>query len=120
TFDDGPSKHTDEVLKILEEAGVPATFFILGKQAERYPEVVNRIYEAGHAIGNHTYDHNYETLYSSFGAFWAQIKETEEILRQITGERTTLVRAPGGTYGHFDSNYFKWLELGGYRVFDWN
>ncbi|WP_276203550.1 polysaccharide deacetylase [Paenibacillus fonticola] len=120
TFDDGPSKLTDEVLAILRRADVPATFFLLGEQAKRYPEVVNRINEAGHAIGNHTYNHKYDALYSSFGEFWSQIKETEEVLRKITGSRTPLVRAPGGTYGHFDKNYFNLLEQGGYKVFDWN
>ncbi|MFD3261374.1 polysaccharide deacetylase family protein [Paenibacillus lentus] len=120
TFDDGPSKWTDDVLDILKNADVPATFFLLGEQAKRFPEIVNRIDEAGHAIGNHTYNHKYDELYSSFGKFWFQIKETEEVLRNITGTRTPLVRAPGGTYGHFDANYFKLLEQGGYKVFDWN
>lgn len=120
TFDDGPSKWTDDVLDILKKADVPATFFLLGEQAKRFPEIVNRINEAGHSIGNHTYNHKYDELYSSFGVFWSQIKETEEVLRNITGTRTPLVRAPGGTYGHFDANYFKLLEQGGYKVFDWN
>ncbi|AZK48799.1 polysaccharide deacetylase [Paenibacillus lentus] len=120
TFDDGPSKWTDHVLDILNKADVPATFFLLGEQAKRFPEIVNRIDEAGHSIGNHTYNHKYDELYSSFGVFWSQIKETEEVLRNITGIRTPLVRAPGGTYGHFDASYFKLLEQGGYKVFDWN
>ncbi|WP_435923942.1 polysaccharide deacetylase family protein [Paenibacillus sp. DYY-L-2] len=120
TFDDGPSKLTDEVLSILEKEGIKATFFVLGEQAQKYPEVIRRISEAGHAIGNHTYDHEYDDLYSSFPRFWDQIKRTEEILREITGERPSMVRAPGGTYGHFDQTYFDLLEQGGYKVFDWN
>ncbi|WP_230202457.1 polysaccharide deacetylase [Paenibacillus ihumii] len=120
TFDDGPSKWTDDVLEILQKADVPATFFVLGEQAKRFPEIINRIDEAGHEIGNHTYNHKYDELYASFGAFWSQIKETEEVLRNITGKRTPLVRAPGGTYGHFDAAFFQLLEQGGYKVFDWN
>jgi len=120
TFDDGPSKWTDDVLTILKKADVPATFFVLGEQAKRSPEIIQRIDEAGHALGNHTYNHKYDELYASFGAFWSQIKETEEVLRNITGKRTPLVRAPGGTYGHFDATYFQLLEQGGYKVFDWN
>lgn len=120
TFDDGPSKWTDDVLAILKKADVPATFFVLGEQAKRFPEIINRINEAGHAIGNHTYNHKYDELYASFGVFWSQIKETEEVLRNITGKRTPLVRAPGGTYGHFDTAYFQLLQQGGYKVFDWN
>lgn len=120
TFDDGPSPHTDQVLEILREEEVPATFFILGQQAKRYPEVIRRIADSGHALGNHTYNHDYDELYASFGQFWKQIKDTEEVLREITGTRTPLVRAPGGTYGHFDKTYFHLLEQGGYQVFDWN
>lgn len=120
TFDDGPSPLTDQVLEILQEEKVKATFFVLGEQAKRSPEVITRIVDAGHALGNHTYDHKYDVLYASFGHFWKQIKATEEVLRGITGTRTPLVRAPGGTYGHFDQTYFDLLEQGGYRVFDWN
>ncbi|RRJ67554.1 polysaccharide deacetylase [Paenibacillus oralis] len=120
TFDDGPSPLTDEVLDILKKEDVPGTFFVLGEQAKRYPEMIRRIEEAGHTLGNHTYNHEYKELYESFGHFWKQIKATEEVLRGITGERTPLVRAPGGTYGHFDQTYFNLLELGGYKVFDWN
>ncbi|MNW54046.1 Peptidoglycan-N-acetylglucosamine deacetylase [compost metagenome] len=120
TFDDGPSKLTDEVLDILQKEGVAATFFVLGEHAKHSPEVINRIVEAGHTLGNHTYDHEYADLYSSFTHFWKQVKATEEVLREITGNRTELVRAPGGTYGHFDDTYFKLLEQGGYKVFDWD
>ncbi|QCT01375.1 polysaccharide deacetylase [Paenibacillus algicola] len=120
TFDDGPSGLTGEVLDILKENNVPATFFILGKQAEQRPELVSRIAEEGHAIGNHTYDHDYSQLYRKFTLFWDQIKQTEEIIRSITGERPQLLRAPGGTAGKFDETYFKLLKQAGYRVFDWN
>ncbi|MGG1613026.1 polysaccharide deacetylase family protein [Paenibacillus phoenicis] len=120
TFDDGPSPHTDQVLEILREEEVTATFFVLGEQAKRYPEKIRRIVDGGHALGNHTYNHDYDALYDSFGQFWKQVKATEEVLREITGTRTALVRAPGGTYGHFDKTYFNLLEQGGYKVFDWN
>ncbi|MGG6314303.1 polysaccharide deacetylase family protein [Paenibacillus macerans] len=120
TFDDGPGPLTDQVLEILQDEGVTATFFVLGQQAKRSPEVIRRIVDGGHALGNHTYNHDYDALYDSFGHFWKQIKATEEVLREITGSRTQLVRAPGGTYGHFDKTYFSLLEQGGYKVFDWN
>ncbi|MNO37181.1 Peptidoglycan-N-acetylglucosamine deacetylase [compost metagenome] len=119
TFDDGPSKITPKVLNILRQQGVKATFFVLGEQAEQRPELINAIWEQGHAIGNHTYNHNYHDLYSGFTEFWSQIKQTEEIVRNITGVRPQLVRAPGGTYGHFDKTYFQLLEQAGYSVMDW-
>ena len=120
TFDDGPSNLTDQVLKILKKEDVPATFFVLGGNAKKMPEVITRIVEAGHTIGNHTYNHEYSELYQSFNVFWGQIKETEEVLRQITGVRPELVRAPGGTYGHFDKAYFDLMEQAGYKIFDWD
>lgn len=120
TFDDGPSKLTGQVLSILKEEEVTATFFVLGEHAKQSPELIQRMKEAGHAIGNHTYNHEYDDLYSSFPRFWDQIKRTEEVVREITGVRPAMVRAPGGTYGHFDETYFKLLEQGGYKVFDWD
>lgn len=120
TFDDGPGKYTEAVLDILSKYEVPATFFVLGKQVEVYPELINRMYEKGYIIGNHTYDHEYSKLYSSFPDFWNQIKQTEEAVRRITGERPQLVRAPGGTYGHFDTTYFDLMKQAGYVVTDWN
>ncbi|WP_238546347.1 polysaccharide deacetylase [Paenibacillus sp. TCA20] len=120
TFDDGPGKHTAEVLDILESYEVPATFFVLGKYVETYPELVYRMHEEGHAIGNHTYNHDYDELYDNFPDFWSQIKETEEAIRLITGSRPQLVRAPGGTFGHFDQTYFELMKQAGYSVVDWN
>ncbi|MEK4272290.1 polysaccharide deacetylase [Paenibacillus sp. FSL R7-0026] len=120
SFDDGPGNHTREVLDILRKEKVLATFFVLGEQAERYPELIRTLVEDGHALGNHTFNHQYEQLYSDFKVFWKQIKQTEEVLERITGFRPNLVRAPGGTYGHFDQSYFDLLQLGGYTVMDWN
>ncbi|MEC0240692.1 polysaccharide deacetylase [Paenibacillus dokdonensis] len=120
TFDDGPSALTGEVLDILKKNNIHATFFVLGEQVKRYPELLQRIFEEGHAIGNHTYDHNYTELYRGFPVFWDQIKKTEEEVNRITGVRPQLVRAPGGTAGHFDDTYFSLLKQGGYIVTDWN
>jgi peptidoglycan/xylan/chitin deacetylase (PgdA/CDA1 family) len=120
TFDDGPSALTCKVLDILKKNNIKATFFVLGEQVKRYPEVLQRIYEEGHAIGNHTYDHNYTELYSGFPVFWNQVKQTEEEINRIIGVRPQLVRAPGGTAGHFDDIYFRLMKQGGYVVMDWN
>ncbi|NGM85530.1 polysaccharide deacetylase family protein [Paenibacillus sp. 7124] len=119
TFDDGPSAVTPKVLEILNRERVKATFFVLGNEAETHPEWINAIREQGSTIGNHTYDHNYKELYSGFTRFWSQIKKTEETIRLITGTRPQLVRAPGGTFGHFDDTYFQLMKQAGYRVTDW-
>lgn len=120
TFDDGPSKYTAEVLDVLKREGITATFFVLGSGVEKYPDVVKRIAEEGHSLGNHTYDHKYDVLYGSFDSFAAQIIATEEAIFNASGIRTSLVRAPGGTYLNFDQGYFDSLAAAGYMVHDWN
>lgn len=120
TFDDGPSRHTPEVLDILKEEGIPATFFVLGQSALAQEDMIRRIVDEGHALGNHTYDHDYEKLYPRFIHFWDQIQQTEEVLAHIVGIRPSLVRAPGGTYKKFDAHYFRYMEEAGYQVHDWN
>ncbi|WNQ12144.1 polysaccharide deacetylase family protein [Paenibacillus aurantius] len=120
TFDDGPSRLTPQVLDILKEQGVQATFFQLGQSAQAYPQYVRRVLAEGHAIGNHSYDHVYNKLYSDFASFWGQIRRTEDALYDIAGIRPRLVRAPGGTATNFDAFYYYYLDQAGYRVTDWN
>ena len=63
TFDDGPdNKNTPQILDILRAENVPATFYVLGAMVERNPDVLKRIFNEGHAIGNHSYNHNYNEL----------------------------------------------------------
>jgi peptidoglycan/xylan/chitin deacetylase (PgdA/CDA1 family) len=120
TFDDGPSKLTPEVLDILKQNGIHATFFVLGEEAKAYPDTIKQILADGHQIGNHTYNHVYKELYSSFGTFWEQVQRTEQILDDIAGIRPQLIRAPGGTYTNFDAFYYYYLEDAGYTLEDWN
>ncbi len=120
TFDDGPSACTPQVLDILKKNGIHATFFVLGEEAERYPDLIKRMVKEGHAVGNHTYNHEYSQLYRSFDQFWSQIVKTEQILDNLAGIRPVLIRAPGGTFGHFDAFYFYYLDQTGFTVNDWN
>lgn len=57
TFDDGPSRNTPQLLDLLDQYGIPATFFLLGKQAELHPDLVRRIGAEGHEVGNHSFSH---------------------------------------------------------------
>lgn len=120
TFDDGPSKYTSQVLDILVKENVKATFFVLGEQAKSRPDLIKRIVKEGHQLGNHSYNHNYKELYSDFRTFWQQIQKTEQILNEIVGERPSMIRAPGGTFGNFDQTYFDYLEQAGYSLYDWH
>ncbi|WP_225445964.1 polysaccharide deacetylase family protein [Paenibacillus arenosi] len=120
TFDDGPSKHTADVLDILKREKVKATFFVLGKQVKENPELLKRIDAEGHAIGNHSYNHAYKKLYSDFRNFWQQIRDTGQAIKEVVGYEPRLVRAPGGTYLNFDKQYFELLSQAGYIVHDWH
>jgi peptidoglycan/xylan/chitin deacetylase (PgdA/CDA1 family) len=120
TFDDGPSRLTEQVLDILNKEGIVASFFALGNQAEKYPETIKRIVKEGHCLGNHSYNHKYHEIYTNFEGFWNQIKRSEQILEQLVGFKPQLIRAPGGTHLNFDAFYFHYLEQAGYVVHDWN
>ena len=120
TFDDGPSKYTEQVLDILREEEIKATFFVVGQLVPDRKAVVSRIAREGHAIGNHTYNHVYSELYGSFKGFWSQTVKTDDVLEEVLGEKPFLLRAPGGTATNFDAFYFYYLEQAGYTVVDWN
>lgn len=98
TFDDGPSAAcTGTLLDGLRERGVKATFFLIGEYAEANPELVKRIYEEGHVIGNHTYHHVDITRLSDEEAAF-EIKETDRIVFSVTGEHIRYVRPPFGSW----------------------
>lgn len=109
TFDDGPSKTvTPEVLKVLKEKDVKATFFVMGKTIEQDKDeskkLLKEIYEAGHSIGNHTYSHNYKTLYPggklNLQNFLDDLKQNESLIQDALGKsdyHTRVYRVPGGT-----------------------
>lgn len=94
TFDDGPDPtFTPQVLNILSEKNVKGTFFVLGKQAALYPEIVERIYKEGHTIGNHTFSHSDIKKDNSL-TLQVELNSTQRLIEQITGHSTTLLRPP--------------------------
>ncbi|MEW6243201.1 MAG: glycerol-3-phosphate acyltransferase [Bacillota bacterium] len=98
TFDDGPHPYyTNQILDILKENGIRATFFLVGKHVEMYPDVVRRISEEGHEIGNHTYSHQ-RMLGMSARQVMHEITRTENAIREVTGCETRLFRPPQGLY----------------------
>ena len=104
TFDDGPSvPYTGQVLDILRAHDIKATFFLCGASAERYPELVRRIRDEGHVIGNHTWSHPYLHL-ESRETIASEIDRTQDVLEKITGERPVWFRPPYGV---------RWFSLPG-------
>ena len=91
TFDDGPDPvWTPKILDLLHEHGVPATFFVTGEQSARHPEVVERLVDDGHAIGNHTFSHPWLTPENTR----QELVTTDRVIRATTGVETNLFRMP--------------------------
>lgn len=122
TFDDGPSKNTTKILKILDEENVKATFFVLGKLAKDNDETIKDIYNKNHKIGNHTYSHEYRKIYSSTDMLLNEVNKTNEILKGILGDdfKSNLFRFPGGSFGENKSVYRQAIKNQGYKYVDWN
>ncbi|MCL2397596.1 MAG: polysaccharide deacetylase family protein [Defluviitaleaceae bacterium] len=96
TFDDGPhGVHTPALLDGLKERGIPATFFLLGSYAERHPALVQRMYDEGHLIGNHSYSHPVLTWINRQNAI-EELEKTSDIIESITGSRPRVLRPPYG------------------------
>lgn len=96
TYDDGPNPvYTEKLLKVLAEEDVPATFFLMGKQVELYPEIVKEIRNEGHMIGNHTYSH-INVCNTSREQVFEEIKKTNELIFQSCGSYPELFRPPFG------------------------
>lgn len=98
TFDDGPHpSYTEQLLDGLSERDVKATFFVTGEHAALHPEVIRRMAEEGHLIGNHTYSH-IQLRSDNREVFKEELLKTNQILKEITGEETLYVRPPYGTW----------------------
>lgn len=98
TFDDGPHPvYTPEMLDLLKEKNVKATFFLLGEQIEKYPDIVKRMSEEGHLIGNHSYKHEQLSKLSSVQAC-SQVNRTNELIHSITGKYPEYLRPPFGDW----------------------
>lgn len=97
TFDDGPSYYTEDLLDGLQERGVLASFFLVGENIEGKEAIVLRMYDEGHLIGNHTYDHVQLTSLST-EAVCEQIRKTQKAIYDVTGYNTVYVRPPYGLW----------------------
>lgn len=121
TFDDGPDpENTPKVLEILKQHDIKATFFVTGISSESHPEILKQMYDEGHAIGNHSYNHNYRELYKSSATYFAQLQHNDDIIKKIIGVRPRISRAPGGTVGSFTKEYWDVAKAQGYVDISWN
>lgn len=124
TFDDGPSDNTDDILDVLKQYNVKATFFVVGKEDDASIALYKRIVEEGHTIGMHSYSHKYEDIYASLDAFAADLTRIQTVILNATGVKPMLYRFPGGSSNEvsdIDMNVFaNYLTEQGITYVDWN
>ena len=124
TFDDGPSIYTDQILDILDDYDVKATFFVVGKETETAAEAMKEIVARGHTLGMHSYSHKYTEVYASMESFEEDFTKIHDLLYDTTGVESTVYRFPGGssnTISRIDmSDFADYLDTQGVRFFDWN
>ena len=124
TFDDGPSTNTDEILDILEQHNVKATFFVCGKPNAKYTDLYKRIVNDGHTLGMHSYSHKYSELYASLDSFKEDTDKLRIFLYETTGVWSSFYRFPGGssnTVSKVDMHeLIDYLESSDVTFFDWN
>lgn len=125
TFDDGPSEeNTSRVLDILKERGIKATFFLVGENVKKHPDIARRIVAEGHSIGIHCNNHDYGTVYQSVDSFIQDFEAAHQIVYEVTGVDTKIFRFPGGSVNHYNQiisdEIVAEMTERGYIYFDWN
>lgn len=121
TFDDGPSKYSNDMLDLLDKNGIKATFFMLGDNMKTYPDAVKRIVNDGHYPGLHSMSHDYNKLYKSGGSgnFIKEFQEAQSIVNDLTGVTPTLLRAPYGSAPQIGESFRGDIAQAGFKMWDW-
>ena len=118
TFDDGPvSGITPQILDILKEYDVKATFFMLGSYAKKEPELTKRVYDEGHTVATHSHTHQ-KSMFNSLAQFKSEIEQSVATLEEITGNQVKYFRIPYGT--KIGQAYKDYLAEKGLTIVKWN
>lgn len=116
TFDDGPApKYTEQLLKILKQQNIKATFFCVGEMVHDFPEIAKQEVADGHVIGNHTWHHWYRKMNQSTAAH--EIESTATQIYETTGVKTSLFRPPGGILNNGVADY---ARKNNYAILMWS
>lgn len=127
TFDDGPSKNTSKILNILKKYNVKATFFVNGKPI--YKDMYIRMNKEGHKIGNHTYCHEYNEIYTSVEDFKSDVNKLNRLLIEYGIKPNYMLIFPGGSNNTVSEKYggkiimdelVQVMSEEGYKYYDWN
>lgn len=116
TIDDSPTDSTADILKVLEQHNIKATFFLCGPyhSEKRYKPIV----EGGHVLANHTKSHDFDLYEESFTVFYKDVRAQDKVIEKFTEKSAVKIfRFPGGSNGH--SAFAKKMRNKGYHVFDW-
>ncbi len=118
TFDDGPHPvYTPLILDLLDQYQIKAIFFCIGKNAEAHPEIVRRIAESGHLIGNHTFYHSIRSTFYGWEKYLSEINTTSALLEKITGQKVLYFRPP---FGITNPSIAKAIHKSGLVSMAWN
>lgn len=120
TIDDGPSKYTEDILKILNKYNAKGTFFLIDQNMKNYPNQVKQIVESGNAAGLHSVSHDIHKLYESTNSAKEEFDLNNQTFYNITGKYSSLVRLPYGSKPYTPTDTFDSLVDAGYKVWDWN
>ena len=119
SFDDGPGSNTKDILKILEKKDVKATFFLLGTSVAKRPKIVKEIYSKGHELANHTYGHMNFFKYEEQDReekIKEEVLQCQDLIKDITGFRTKLVRFP---HGYLREDALEVAKEINYKIVNW-
>lgn len=127
TFDDGPSPTTSQILEVLNQYGIPATFFVSGAD-ESSLSLLSTIQKEGHSIGLLSYSDSYPIVYASEEAYFDDLQKISDVVTKQTGIQADILRFLGGSSNTLASTYcegimsslVKDIESKGYSYFDWN
>ena len=127
TFDDGPSDNTPRVLEVLDRYGIKATFFVTGHEPDKRG-YIKEAYDKGHSIGLHSMTHNYDEIYVSQEAFFSDLEQVGNMVKEQIGYVPYLTRFPGGASNTISANYSPGImsalvsevQARGYQFYDWN
>ena len=118
TFDDGPNpQYTPIVLQLLENYDAKASFYCIGKQVKKYPELLKLISDRGHEIGNHSYSHEWTIDFKSTEDWLTELKNTDQAIFKVTGKKTESFRPP---FGVTTPHLAKAITVTGHKVIGWN
>lgn len=124
TFDDGPGSQTEEILDILKENEIKATFFVTGKAGDEAEKIYKKIVKDGHTLGMHSYSHIYDEIYETKESFSKDFKKLYNYLHDVTGYEPQWYRFPGGsTSEHIQlplETFTDVLESKNVHYMDWN